>query len=542
MKRICLEKIADVFNICFLFFLLFCIALCIFAEVTWGEVSLPQILFFVFNGGDAGIDSLFYKIVVFVVLVPLVISFFCIYLLKKAYNGENLFCNPFLLLFVFLGLFFISYKIHGMDGNIRFIYVLYVLYFVNLWRNYSRLNIFISLILCVPLVFVVVKNLGCEHLILSCFEYEETVFYEKKYEYVGDVKFNKDKKRNVILIFAESFENRLSRVLVDDKIYKVFDDDAIKFRDLTEGYSQRWTQGSIFSAFTGAHIHYLSDFYRYKLGNIRPYYEEDEFLIVANKAGEFFNFDTPNIRYLGDITKENGYINIFAKAGKTEFSGTDKLLSAHGFDKENIYDFEYFKKFINPKLLGKWWGAPDVVVFETFKEKLKKLDKNKPFFGVLLTVELHAGDNPFYPDVASQSLATITNLNNFIEWFKQQDFYKDTTLIIVGDHKRMGKFVKPGGDIYNAFFNLPEELKTNLNTNRVFNQIDLFPTILEIMGAEFGKNKAGLGVSLFAGEKTLAEEYSYDQQEKVFSKIDRFYQRLWEDKFFMDDKIEKNKN
>ncbi len=536
MEHKWLKRVINVINVILLFLLIFSTSLCVFAEFTWGDVSLPQILFFVFNGGNAGVDDLYFKVIFFILVAPFVVSVFIICFLNKMYNGQNLFCNPYLLLILFIFIVLVSLTVHNFDNNIRLIYVLYVIYFMNIWRNYSCINIFCTLILSIPLVFVVMKGLGCEHLILSCFEYEETVFYEDRYKYVGDVSFDKNKKRNVILILAESFENKYSSVLINNTLYKVNDDEAVKFNNLTEGYSQRWTQGAIFSAFTGSHIHYLSDFYRYRLGDIRPYYEEDEFLIVANKAGEFFDFDTPNIRYLGDITKENGYINIFAKAGKIEFSGTDKLLLAHGFDKENIYDFENFKHFIDHRMIGKWWGVPDFIVFEAFKDRLKNIDKNKPFLGILLTVELHTGDNPFYPDVRSQAFATISNLNNFIEWFKKQDFYENTTLIIVGDHKKMGRFVKPGGGVYNAFFNLPENLKNNLNTNRMFNHIDLFPTILEIMGGDIKDRKAGLGVSLFSNNKTLAEEYSYDEQERIFSKIDRFYQRLWEDGFFMKDK------
>lgn len=530
MKRDYLKKISDIINVVLLFLLLFSISLSVFTWIMWGEVSLPQILFFVFNGGNAGVASLFYKVTFFVLFAPLVVSVCLIWFFNKTYHGKNLFCNPYLLLYSFAIICVYLYKFVGIDKSTGVIYVLYLVYFVNLWRNYSRLNTFCSIILSVPLVFVSMKSFGLEKLVLSCFEYEETVFYEEKYKYIGNTLFDKDKKRNVILIFAESFENRFSQVFVDNQLYRVMDKDAVKFDDLTEGYSQNWTQAALFSAFTGTHIHYLSDFYRYRLGDIRPYYEEDECLIVANKAGEFFDFNTPNIRYLGDITKENGYVNIFVQAGDTKFSGTDKLLLKHGFDKENVYDLETFKKFVDPRIRRDWWGVPDVLVFEAFKDKLEKIDKNQPFLGVLFTIELHAGDNPYYPDEKMQSFVTIMNLNNFIAWFKRQDFYENTTLIIVGDHKKMGKDVRPGGGIYNAFFNLPERMKKNLNTNRTFNQIDLFPTILEIMGADIKDHKAGMGTSLFSDKKTLAEEFSYEEQEGIFSKIDRFYQKLWEAK------------
>lgn len=62
----------------------------------------------------------------------------------------------------------------------------------------------------------------------------------------------------MIIVFGESLEKVCNTwctggVYIDDK-------DAVKFADFTEGYAQRWTQGALFSAFTGTHIHYLSDF------------------------------------------------------------------------------------------------------------------------------------------------------------------------------------------------------------------------------------------------------------------------------------------
>lgn len=56
----------------------------------------------------------------------------------------------------------------------------------------------------------------------------------------------------------------------------------------------------------------------------------------------------------------------------------------------------------------------------------------------------------------------------------------------------------------------------------------VFPTVLEIAGFDLPRRKAGMGTSLFGTDKTLAERQTYEQQEETFSKIDRFYQKLWQ--------------
>lgn len=88
--------------------------------------------------------------------------------------------------------------------------------------------------------------------------------------------------------------------------------------------------------------------------------------------------------------------------------------------------------------------------------------------------------------------------------------------------------MEAGGGLYNAFFNLPTHLLNGINLNRSFNQTDVFPTVLEIAGFDLPRRKAGMGTSLFGTDKTLAERQTYEQQEETFSKIDRFYQKLWQ--------------
>lgn len=63
--------------------------------------------------------------------------------------------------------------------------------------------------------------------------------------------------------------------------------------------------------------------------------------MISNYAGQDFDFLTPNIRFLGDMTAENGYQNLFVQGGGLDFSGTAKFLYEHGFKKENVYDWTH---------------------------------------------------------------------------------------------------------------------------------------------------------------------------------------------------------
>ena len=443
-------------------------------------------------------------------------------------------------------LFFVQTDLNGVDRKLVlkglfeciFIPVIIVVLFYWVFYLMAKFNkIMAGIFLLVIDCFLVLSVFLCvENCFSSYVSFEKINFYEKNYVNINQLE--QDLPRNVIVLFAESLENKDIQALSEE--VKLDDNDAIKFDNLTEGYAQRWTQGALFSAFTGVHIHYLSEYLRYALydkvkwGSFNP--EMD--IVASHRVGQNFDFYIPNIRVLSDITKEHGYQNLFVKGGTGSFSGTNNFLYAHGFEAS---DFIYYSKFKGWPNYGKypdWWGIDDASLIQMFENKIDELDKTKPFFAVGFTLDLHFGTNPFYKDEKSLLISTIVNINNFIQWFRKQDFYNNTTLVIIGDHKRMGGNVKPGGYIYNAFFNLPEGLKENLNIHRTFNQIDMFPTLLEIMGYKLPLHKAGMGTSLFSSSKTLAEDYSYDEQVKIFNKLDDFYHKLWSTENIFDNETE----
>ena len=77
--------------------------------------------------------------------------------------------------------------------------------------------------------------------------------------------------------------------------------------------------------------------------------------------------------------------------------------------------------------------------------------------------------------------------------------------------------------VYNCFINAVGD-KT-YEKERLFNTLDLFPTTLAAMGAEFEGDKLGLGTNLFSGAQTLAEEYGYEKVDEEFSYTSKFYKK-----------------
>ena len=520
------DNVLSKLNAVILFLIIFVGCVYYFIVSTYGKIDIAQFWYFVQFNSIEGININFCLVAfLYCVALPILLTYLVLFLLKKLNKDNECFFPPLVFFIYMVGFVLVLDKYFetwfGYKGNCNVFFLWSLFLFVgNLRFNYSKLNVFLLMIfVCFMFCFYFGRNY---HEMVELGDFSETDFYEKNFK---KVEGKNEKKRNVIIVFAESFNKEYAEF----GDIKVKDDDAVKFDSLVEGYAQKWTQGALFSAFTGVHIHYLSSFFRYKVKankNIRKSYHE-------NEIGQFYKFYTPKINSFGKIAKKNGYQNIFIKGSNINFSGTKDLLLNNGFDEDDIYGKDELLNSIDPSeiVISEFMfkNIVDESIYKIFKKKIIEIDKTKPFLAIMLTCDLHIR----YVNDAGEGLdedvkKAIYNLNDFIEWFKEQDFYKDKTLVVIGDHNRMGKGIKGDDEIYNAFFNLPDNLVENLDTNRTFNQIDMFPTILDIMGSELNDGQAGLGVSLFSNKKTIAEKYSYSEQKDIFSKYDRFYYDLWQ--------------
>lgn len=106
----------------------------------------------------------------------------------------------------------------------------------------------------------------------------------------------------------------------------------------------------------------------------------------------------------------------------------------------------------------------------------------------------------------------------FVEWIQQQDFYENTTIVLVGDHHTMDNtfcleidetYVRK---VYTAYIHsavVPED-PTN---RREYTTFDYFPTTLASLGVTIEGNRLGLGTNLFSTEQTLLEMYGIEEME-----------------------------
>ena len=249
----------------------------------------------------------------------------------------------------------------------------------------------------------------------------------------------------------------------------------------------------------------------------------------------------PNKYNMFDILNDAGYSQHVVMGSDIDFGGLREFFESHG--DMNIYDYQYMVDtgFVD-KGYKVFWGVEDEILYDFSKRKLNEISKNdEPFVFVMETVDTHNPNgyvcelcqNDYDSQYANVVACASRQLEDFMNWSKQQDWYDNTTFVIVGDHLSMkNDFFADINSHYdrttvNCFVNA---INTNENTqfvNRQFSSLDMFPTILSAIGFKIEGNRLGLGTNLFSNQKTIFEEYGYSYVNQEFKKNSTFYKNLF---------------
>ena len=256
---------------------------------------------------------------------------------------------------------------------------------------------------------------------------------------------------------------------------------------------------------------------------------------MYGRSGEAF---LPGVTSLMDILHEAGYYQTLMVGSDVTFGGREAYYSQHGVDK--LYDvFTARADSIIPKDYFVWWGMEDLHLFEYARQELTEIARREePFAFTMLTVDTHhvGGYQCAYcresasGETYDQSISCSSRqVADFLAWIRQQDFYENTTVVIVGDHESMdnGYFQRMTEEdyqrmVYNCFINAAAS--TENTANRTFAAMDLFPTTLAALGCTIEGDRLGLGTNLFSDTPTLAEEMGIEGFEAEISMASEYYE------------------
>ena len=345
-----------------------------------------------------------------------------------------------------------------------------------------------AVILSLILIFVTAYNVRLLEFIDG--KLNPSLFYDENYIDPENVKIEfPENKRNLVYIFMESMEPSFLSVeqggiLKKSAIPELYDLalNNINFSS-SEGVGgaytvsgATWTIAALLSQTSGINF------------NIP---------VEANSMGKYQEF-LPGLTNINDILKDNNYYQAFMCGSNAYFGGRYQYFETHGIDK--IYDYTTAPSdgIIEEGYHDGWWGISDYDLYNYAKQEISKMASNdKPFALFMLTVDTHYYDgnickkcgNEYSERYENVLACSSKQLDEFLNWAKTQDFYKDTTFVVVGDHLTMchdymSRNMIPGytRQIYNCYVN--SAISTEFSKNREFSQLDLFPTTLASLGCK----------------------------------------------------------
>lgn len=368
-------------------------------------------------------------------------------------------------------------------------------------------------------------------------EEKPSEIFEQYYVDPKEVKYiYPEENRNLIYIFSESLETSLlskdAGGYEEESLLPRLEDLAKEHIVLSNGtgmqgstpvHGTTWTAAAIMSHTSGVPL-------KSALG--KQYGEDGIF--------------APGVYSIGELLAEKGYKNYFRMGSEATYANRDIYLYKNG--DYAIYDLNYMKELdVYPPDYKVWWGHEDYELFEYAKVDLTNIaSQDEPFNYTLLTADTHFPNGHVCQYCETEDERQYANvyrcqdrfLADFIEWIMQQDFYENTTIILVGDHLSMdGDFFKglPDDAVrtpFNMIINSVAELETT--TGRAFTSMDMYPTTLAAMGIEVVGDRLGLGTNLFGTRTTVLEELGFDKLEEELAGFSVFYN----DKILQDPDIE----
>lgn len=338
-----------------------------------------------------------------------------------------------------------------------------------------------------------------------------------------------EQKRNLIYIYLESVEssfmNHANGGVFDENYITALTRLArenINFRGkdgrltgsyMTEGAS--WTMAAMFAQTTGLPMKFrLTDTFRVEN---RPFY--------------------PGVYSLGQILQKEGYKNVLMVGSDAEFGGRAAYHREHG--NYEIYDHpRAIRDGLLPEDYHVWWGFEDHKLFAYAKDKILELSKgDRPFNFSMLTVDTHFEDGypePYMKEVfPDNQYGNVLNCSSdevaaFVDWVKEQPFFRNTTIVISGDHLTMDKDFCAGipeedRRVYHCIINPAHGVSYRHMTNRSYTTMDLFPTTLRALGVQIPGNRLGLGTDLFSGDQTIVEKIGIENLNRLIQLNSEFY-------------------
>ena len=229
----------------------------------------------------------------------------------------------------------------------------------------------------------------------------------------------------------------------------------------------------------------------------------------------------PGAYCLMDLLENKKYNQVFIQGSSGNFTQIRDFVKTHGHI--DLHDLEFYKdKGRVPKDYIVFWGIEDRKLYQYAREEIDSLYKlDAPFALFLTTMDTHQPEgyvdewcNKEFENIKEKYPKALRcaskQLNDFISWAKQQPWYENTVISVMGDHSMPMLSPKVGipksDSLYWTNFIINSSVQKPMKP-RQYSSLDMFPTLLEAMGFELKSRGIALGRSLFSDSLTMLELY-----------------------------------
>ncbi|NJM84308.1 MAG: sulfatase-like hydrolase/transferase [Tabrizicola sp.] len=338
-------------------------------------------------------------------------------------------------------------------------------------------------------------------------------------------------QKNLIFVYMESIERTYRDMPVTAASFQPLakiEDRGLSFTGLGQIAGTHFTAGGLVASQCGVPLLPKGVF------NVRKKLREGVDLDLG-----FENF-LGGIECLGDILVDDGYNASYMNGSELSIFAKGDLFKTHKYQRMFGRD-----SLANPAAEPRQniWGMDDDYIFEKAKAEIAYLAaQDKPFLFSMLTIATHGPDafvdaKCSYPAVGGSMIpaaiqCTGDHVQALIDEVDRLGLADDTVIIVLSDHLAMKNTLDPSfdahtGDRRNYFTVLGAGHQGQIS--KLGTTMDIYPTVLELLGYELVGRRANMGMSLISTNPTMAQRLSLKQLSKAVDGNSTLQKRLWLD-------------
>ncbi len=388
-------------------------------------------------------------------------------------------------------------------------------------------------------VFFMARWINQELQIASYLSQPESTFVAENFAWLDtESKLHQSQKRNLIVLVLESMEQGYGNAEVygENLIPELLElqKQGLSFSGYERTAGSFFTMDGLAAQLLGVPLVRLG----FDIHNMN-----NRFDVLLRRPPSLFN-----------LLQNLGYNTAWFSGVTEKFTQKGEFFRIHGFS--HRFAKEHWLRSgwpLNTENRGTW-DFNDEFLFARLVDWLTAVDQSEPFAVLFETVDTHAPQgftkpqNVKFGDARDTFRVTSRQVGDFIGWARQQPWWNDTTIVIIGDHPWQDSpvdftrnFTQKSAErqIFNVFLNTAHNIGAGERRQVPggFSAVDVAPTILDAMGIRYEAkmhaggdavhDRLGLGISLFSGRYTLVGVYGRDHFWQELNKRNDFYDELF---------------